>query len=106
FRQTPWVRQNRARMADSILRDPRLERATIQTNVFGRAYVKIEPREPAAAIPSRGVLLSSTGVLYPAEPIEGLPSIQLPAGSNDVQLTLTGAWPLKSVAQAAIKGRE
>ncbi len=106
FRQTPWVRQNRARMADAILRDPRLERASIKTNVFGRAYVQIEPRNPVAAIPTRGVLLSSTGVLYPAEEIEGLPAIQLPPGSHDVQLTLTGAWPLKSMAQVAVKGRE
>lgn len=89
-------------MATSAVRS-----ADFQRNLFGRATLAIQYREPVARFEAdRALYLDSGGTMFRSvEEYGELPWIDLYADAFRPSLTVPGAWPARSVAWLAKKSR-
>lgn len=82
---TPWLGDE---VRSRVLEDPRVLRAQVRTNPFGRASVRLELRRPVAALGR--AWLSEDGVWVKGHAPEGLPALKVPAESLQPSTGLAG----------------
>jgi hypothetical protein len=95
---TPWIRINRFEVESEILELSHIRRATFEPNLFGRATVTVEYRQPVAKIAGdQGLYVDSAGDVY-VDPVGAdVPEVKVPADTMTLSGCLTGSWPRSGV---------
>ena len=83
---------------------PEVDSATFNANVFGSGRLIVRYRTPIARVGAAKLALDAEGRVWRTrQPLDGLPSVGLPAGALNVGLALTRSAPLVGIAELAQK---
>ena len=99
----PYLQVGGRDIESRLQRIPRVQRAELSTNIFGRAVVTLTYHRPVARLKDKPqIKLSSAGELYfDDRPMEELPDLQVPVSAQEPNLTLGSTTELKILAEIA-----
>jgi len=102
LKDVPCLRVDKARIEEKVGFAPEVRTVELRRNVFGRAELRVQYREPVARLAgSTTAYLSDEGVLF-TQSVErtDLPSLKLD-GELDANLAYASPWPLGRLVQVA-----
>ncbi len=105
IRKIPAWQHDSQRLIEKILADESILKARWQQNLFGRAVLSLQLREPVARGPrGTNLALDARGELYldPAAD-QKLPEVVLPIDATKPSLSLVGEWDGRQVAGLAVE---
>jgi cell division septal protein FtsQ len=107
-KDTPAMVLNPHRVESEVQALPEAEVARLSRNVFGRANLAVQYREPVARVQAKRLVgLTYEGVLYPAHSLPpGLPIVRPPKESALPLIGFVGSWNPGEVAQVCDQTRD
>lgn len=103
----PALRAKTWTALEEVYRRPDVKTASLTVNLLGRGLLKVSYYEPVAVLTANpNLALSSEGTIVPNRSGTGdLPRVQLFADALNPQVTLTGGWEGKPIADVCRRAR-
>lgn len=100
--EVPWARISAPGFESAVLERDDLEDASLESNPFGRALLRVRARVPVAVLSAPlGYFLAADGKVARGIPDAALPRIAAPPDAVEAGAALVGRWAWRTVADLA-----